>query len=104
MDALSQRALALVLPVHIRPLVGLIAEFVGVSLRCEVCDEKGALPIRFESGAWSTICPECHEILRLSMSDCDNSAVAVWLVEGFLAEARVSDRALVPQWRDRLLM
>ena len=44
MDAPSQTALALVLPVQIQPLAGLIAEFVGVNLRCEVCDEKSGLP------------------------------------------------------------
>ena len=88
MDAPSQRALALVLPVHIRPLVGLIAEFVGVSLLCEVCHEKGGLRIRFESGAWFEFCPECIAIM---MSNCDNSA-AQWLADQLLA--------LFPQWRE----
>ena len=66
MDAPSPTALALVLPVKIRPLSSLIGSLLGLKSRCATCDEKSGLPTRLSSGTWTTCCPQCYEVFKLT--------------------------------------
>ena len=66
MDAPSPTALALVLPVKIRPLISLIGSLLGLKSRCATCDEKSGLPTRLSSGTWTICCPQCYGEFKLS--------------------------------------